>query len=187
MKGKVGKPKVKKMNLEETLPSPFARRVEPPTQPIKADAAKKLTKKKKVRAPPGTAQSGPRPSHTLHPSSQSDVDLAVKLEFDEDGLGGEGGAGDNSVAKAKAPRVRKEKKEPGTDVLPVEAPVCLDCPLTPLVPFRSSQGEETGGTQRHQEGEEEEPLVRGRVQVRQRAGEQRAGRPPREQVPEGVG
>lgn len=49
VKGKVGKPKAKKMNLEETLPSPFARRVEPPTQPIKADAAKKLTKKKKVR------------------------------------------------------------------------------------------------------------------------------------------
>lgn len=48
VKGKVGKPKVKKMNLEETLPSPFARRVEPPTQPIKSDAAKKLTKKKKV-------------------------------------------------------------------------------------------------------------------------------------------
>lgn len=48
VKGKVGKPKVKKLNLEETLPSPFARRVEPPTQPIKSDAAKKLTKKKKV-------------------------------------------------------------------------------------------------------------------------------------------
>lgn len=50
VKGKVGKPKAKKMNLEETLPSPFARRVEPPTQPIKSDAAKKLTKKKKVTA-----------------------------------------------------------------------------------------------------------------------------------------
>uniref|UniRef100_A0A674NTL5 DNA topoisomerase 2 n=1 Tax=Takifugu rubripes TaxID=31033 RepID=A0A674NTL5_TAKRU len=87
VKGKVGKPKVKKMNLEETLPSPFARRVEPPTQPIKSDAAKKLTKKKKV----------PRDD----------------LEIDEDGLGGEGGAGENSVAKPKAPRVRKEKKEPG--------------------------------------------------------------------------
>lgn len=61
VKGKVGKAKVKKMNLEETLPSLFARRVEPPTQPIKADAAKKLTKKKKVRArrpvwPPGFSQ-----------------------------------------------------------------------------------------------------------------------------------
>uniref|UniRef100_H3DLE0 DNA topoisomerase 2 n=1 Tax=Tetraodon nigroviridis TaxID=99883 RepID=H3DLE0_TETNG len=90
VKGKVGKPKVKKMNLEETLPSPFARRVEPPTQPIKADAAKKLTKKKK-----------------------SDADPAVKLEFDEDGVGGEGATGDSSVVKAKAPRARKEKKEPG--------------------------------------------------------------------------
>lgn len=48
VKGKVGKPKVKKMNLEETLPSPFGRRVDPPTQPIKSDAAKKLTQKKKV-------------------------------------------------------------------------------------------------------------------------------------------
>lgn len=49
VKGKVGKPKAKKMNLEETMPSPFGRRVDPPTQPLKADAAKKLTKKKKVR------------------------------------------------------------------------------------------------------------------------------------------
>ena len=48
VKGKVGKPKAKKMNLEETLPSPFGRRVEPPTQAIRSDAAKKMTKKKKV-------------------------------------------------------------------------------------------------------------------------------------------
>ncbi|XP_029976326.1 DNA topoisomerase 2-beta isoform X2 [Salarias fasciatus] len=90
VKGKVGKPKVKKLNLEETLPSPFGRRVEPPKQAIKSDAAKKLTKKKK-----------------------SDSDLAVKMEFDEEG-GGDGAAGENSVVKAKTPRVKKEKKEPGT-------------------------------------------------------------------------
>lgn len=90
VKGKVGKPKVKKMNLEETLPSPYARRVEPPTQPIKADAAKKLTKKKK-----------------------SDADPGLKLDMDEDGVGGEGGTGDSSASKAKAPRAKKEKKEPG--------------------------------------------------------------------------
>ncbi|MEQ2203426.1 hypothetical protein XENOCAPTIV_029898 [Xenoophorus captivus] len=58
VKGKVGKPKVKKMNLEETMPSPFGRRVDPPTQPIKSDAAKKLTKKKKV-----TTQSSPIINH----------------------------------------------------------------------------------------------------------------------------
>ncbi|XP_074542772.1 DNA topoisomerase 2-beta isoform X2 [Halichoeres trimaculatus] len=90
VKGKVGKPKVKKMNLEETMPSPFGRRIEPPTQPIKSDAAKKLTKKKK-----------------------SDTDTSVKLEFDDDGLGAEGGTAENSVAKPKTPRVKKEKKEPG--------------------------------------------------------------------------
>lgn len=50
VKGKVGKPKVKKMQLEETLPSPFGRRIEPQvTLAMKADASKKLTKKKKVR------------------------------------------------------------------------------------------------------------------------------------------
>ncbi|XP_032378178.1 DNA topoisomerase 2-beta isoform X2 [Etheostoma spectabile] len=90
VKGKVGKPKAKKLNLEETMPSVFGRRVEPPTQAIRSDAAKKLTKKKK-----------------------SDIDPAVKLEFDEEGLGVEGAAGEISVAKPKAPRVKKEKKEPG--------------------------------------------------------------------------
>ncbi|XP_058475519.1 DNA topoisomerase 2-beta isoform X1 [Solea solea] len=96
LKGKVGKPKVKKMNLEETLPSPFGRRVEPPAQLVKSDAAKKLTKKKKV-----------------------DADSAIKLEIDDDALGGEGGTGESTVAvsvpvpKPKTPRVKKEKKEPG--------------------------------------------------------------------------
>lgn len=119
VKGKVGKPKAKKLNLEETLPSPFARRVEPPSQPIKSDAAKKMTKKKKVpRGDDHLTKESLEPSYTSWFPSQSDADPAVKLEFDEDGLGGEAGAGDNSVAKPKAPRVRKEKKEPGTDLQP---------------------------------------------------------------------
>lgn len=55
VKGKVGKPKVKKIQLEETLPSPFGRRVEPQiTQAMKADASKKMIKKKKVRAERGS-------------------------------------------------------------------------------------------------------------------------------------
>lgn len=49
--------------------------------------------------------------------SQGEADAAVKLEFDDDGLGGEGGTGENSAAKPKAPRVKKEKKEPGQMVL----------------------------------------------------------------------
>ncbi|XP_037651139.1 DNA topoisomerase 2-beta isoform X2 [Sebastes umbrosus] len=91
VKGKVGKPKAKKLNLEETMPSPYGRRVEPPTQAIRSDAAKKMTKKKK-----------------------SDIDPAVKLEFDEDGLGVEEKTGENSVVKPKTPRAKREKKEPGT-------------------------------------------------------------------------
>ena len=59
VKGKVGKPKVKKIHLEETLPSPYGRRVEPPSQPMKADTAKKLTKRKKVRGSRAGADCGP--------------------------------------------------------------------------------------------------------------------------------
>ncbi|XP_024151279.1 DNA topoisomerase 2-beta [Oryzias melastigma] len=88
VKGKVGKPKAKKMNLEETMPSPFGRRVDPPSQPVKSDAAKKLSKKKKP-----------------------ELDQ-VKLEFDDD-EGGAAAAAENSVSKPKTPRVKKEKKEPG--------------------------------------------------------------------------
>lgn len=44
---------------------------------------------------------------------QGEADSTIKMEFDDDGVGGEGGTGENSVAKPKAPRVKKEKKEPG--------------------------------------------------------------------------
>ncbi|XP_055732864.1 DNA topoisomerase 2-beta-like isoform X4 [Salvelinus fontinalis] len=105
VKGKVGKPKVKKLHLEETLPSPYGRRVVPTiTQAMKTDASKKMTKKKK-----------------------GDADLVMKLEFDDEMgvLGSDGGTGENSLnsssntpaptpAKPKAPRVKREKKEPGT-------------------------------------------------------------------------
>lgn len=122
VKGKVGKPKAKKMNLEETMPSPFGRRVEPPTQAIRSDAAKKMTKKKKVTTrniiqKKEKWNQASQDCYRLCFSSQSDIDPAVKLEFDEDGLGAEGGAaagaGENSVVKPKAPRVKREKKEPG--------------------------------------------------------------------------
>ncbi|XP_077405664.1 DNA topoisomerase 2-beta [Vanacampus margaritifer] len=90
VKGKVGKPKAKKLNLEETMPSPFGRKVDPPSQPLKSDASKKLTKKKKV-----------------------DSDSALKLEGDDDDLVQDAATGDSTVVKSKTPRVKKEKKEPG--------------------------------------------------------------------------
>ncbi|XP_061738599.1 DNA topoisomerase 2-beta isoform X2 [Nerophis ophidion] len=87
VKGKVGKPKAKKLNLEETMPSPFGRRVDPPSQPLKSDSTKKVPKKKKV-----------------------DTDPALKLEGDDDG---DAAAGETPAIKPKTPRVKKEKKEPG--------------------------------------------------------------------------
>lgn len=48
IKGKVGKPKVKKLQLEETMPSPYGRRIVPEITAMKADASRKLLKKKKV-------------------------------------------------------------------------------------------------------------------------------------------
>ncbi|XP_054619787.1 DNA topoisomerase 2-beta isoform X3 [Dunckerocampus dactyliophorus] len=91
VKGKVGKPKAKKLNLEETMPSPFGRRVDPPAQPLKSDSTKKVGKRKKV-----------------------DSDPALKLEGDDDGLGGDAATGESPAIKPKTPRVKKEKKEPGT-------------------------------------------------------------------------
>ncbi|MGH0142037.1 UNVERIFIED_CONTAM: hypothetical protein FKN15_075068 [Acipenser sinensis] len=118
VKGKVGKPKIKKLQLEETLPSPYGRRIVPQiTQAMKADASRKMTKKKKATLPA-----------TQQPILQGEVDsMAVKIEFDEeqDGMTEEG-SGLNSIntsvitptntpaVKVKTPRVKKEKKEPGT-------------------------------------------------------------------------
>lgn len=49
IKGKVGKPKMKKLHLEETMPSPFGRRIVPQiTSAMKADASKKLLKRKRA-------------------------------------------------------------------------------------------------------------------------------------------
>ncbi|XP_019712887.1 DNA topoisomerase 2-beta [Hippocampus comes] len=90
VKGKVGKPKAKKLNLEETMPSPFGRRVDPPSLLLKSDATKKLTKKRKI-----------------------DSDPVLKLEGDDDLLGQDATTGESSVVKPKTPRVKKDKKEPG--------------------------------------------------------------------------
>ncbi|XP_061700038.1 DNA topoisomerase 2-beta isoform X2 [Syngnathoides biaculeatus] len=87
VKGKVGKPKGRKLNLEETMPSPFGRRVDPPSQPLKSDVYKKVTKKKKVNSDP-----------------------ALKLEGDEDALGQDAATGEGPMVK---PRVKKDNKEPG--------------------------------------------------------------------------
>ncbi|XP_042328062.1 DNA topoisomerase 2-beta isoform X1 [Sceloporus undulatus] len=100
IKGKVGKPKVKKLHLEETMPSPFGRRIVPQiTSAMKADASKKLLKKKK-----------------------GDLDtIAIKLEFDEEfGVTPVEDPGEDMLNSsgpvAKTPKPKREKKDPGTRV-----------------------------------------------------------------------
>ncbi|XP_077446085.1 DNA topoisomerase 2-beta isoform X3 [Stigmatopora argus] len=90
VKGKIGKPKAKKMNLQETMPSPFGRRVDPPSHPLKCDLNKKLTKKKKV-----------------------DIDSLLKVEDGDDDLGQDTARPQSPLVKPKNPRVKKDKKEPG--------------------------------------------------------------------------
>ncbi|CAJ0964567.1 unnamed protein product, partial [Ranitomeya imitator] len=97
IKGKIGKPKMKKLQLEETLPSMYGRRIEPQISAMKADVSKKMLKKKK-----GEMDS-----------------LALKLEFDDEfgTIAAEGGGEDSQtttpVKPVKVKRERKEK-EPGS-------------------------------------------------------------------------
>ncbi|XP_072216503.1 DNA topoisomerase 2-beta-like [Excalfactoria chinensis] len=100
IKGEVGKPKMEKLQLEETMTSPFGRRIVPQiTSAMKADASRKLLKRQK-----GDADS-----------------VAIKMEFDEEFGGAQAaGGGDDSVNTAapadKIVKVKREKEEPGTRV-----------------------------------------------------------------------
>ena len=99
IKGKVGKPKVKKLQLEETMPSPYGRRIVPEITAMKADASRKLLKKKK--GDPDTT--------------------VVKVEFDEEFSGTPAeGTGEETLTPSapvnKGPKPKREKKEPGTRV-----------------------------------------------------------------------
>ncbi|XP_078475411.1 DNA topoisomerase 2-alpha-like isoform X1 [Lampetra planeri] len=97
VKGKVGKPKMKRLQLEETQPSPYGRRVVPQvTLAMKAEASKKLGRKKvKTEGVDGTP---------------------VKMEPGEDGGGG---GGEDSESRPLVRRTAKrapkaDKSEPGS-------------------------------------------------------------------------
>ncbi|KAM8966600.1 DNA topoisomerase 2-beta isoform 2-T2 [Pelodytes ibericus] len=95
IKGKIGKPKMKKLLLEETLPSLYGRRIEPQISAMKADASKKMLKKKK-----------------------GEIDsLALKLEFDDEfgSMPAEGGEdSQNTTPSVKPVKQKRERKEPGS-------------------------------------------------------------------------
>ncbi|KAM4706361.1 DNA topoisomerase 2-beta [Rhinophrynus dorsalis] len=94
IKGKIGKPKMKKLQLEETLPSMYGRRIEPQISAMKADASKKMLKKKK-----------------------GEIDsMALKLEFDDEfgSTPAEGGEDSQTTTPMKPVKPKREKKEPGS-------------------------------------------------------------------------
>ncbi|XP_063308256.1 DNA topoisomerase 2-beta isoform X2 [Pelobates fuscus] len=94
IKGKVGKPKIKKLQLEETLPSPYGRRIEPQISAMKADANKKMQKKKK-----------------------GEIDsIALKLEFEDElsSIPPEGGEDSQNITPVKPVKPKRERKEPGS-------------------------------------------------------------------------
>ncbi|XP_018425661.1 PREDICTED: DNA topoisomerase 2-beta isoform X1 [Nanorana parkeri] len=96
VKGKVGKPKTKKLQLEETLPSMYGRRIEPQISAMKADVSKKMLKKKK-----GEMDS-----------------LAMKMEFDDEfgSTPAEGGEDSQTpiIVKPVKPKREKKEREPGS-------------------------------------------------------------------------
>ncbi|XP_053322154.1 DNA topoisomerase 2-beta [Spea bombifrons] len=94
IKGKVGKPKMKKLHLEETMPTLDGRRIEPQISAMKADASKKMLKKKK-----------------------GEIDsIALKLEFDDEfgSIPAEAGEDSQNITPIKLVKPKRERKEPGS-------------------------------------------------------------------------
>ncbi|KAK2090239.1 DNA topoisomerase 2-beta, partial [Saguinus oedipus] len=152
IKGKVGKPKVKKLQLEETMPSPYGRRIIPEITAMKADASKKLLKKKK-----------------------GDLDTAaVKVEFDEEfsGVPVEG-AGEEALTPSapinKGPKPKREKKEPGTRVR--KTPTSSGKPTAKKVKKRNPWSDDESKSE--SDLEETEPVVIPRDSLLRRAAAER--------------
>uniref|UniRef100_A0A2K6K1T2 DNA topoisomerase 2 n=1 Tax=Rhinopithecus bieti TaxID=61621 RepID=A0A2K6K1T2_RHIBE len=152
IKGKVGKPKVKKLQLEETMPSPYGRRIIPEITAMKADASKKLLKKKK-----------------------GDLDTAaVKVEFDEEfsGVSVEGAGEEALIPSApinKGPKPKREKKEPGTRVR--KTPTSSGKPSAKKVKKRNPWSDDESKSE--SDLEETEPVVIPRDSLLRRAAAER--------------
>uniref|UniRef100_A0A8C2TR41 DNA topoisomerase 2 n=1 Tax=Coturnix japonica TaxID=93934 RepID=A0A8C2TR41_COTJA len=98
IKGEVGKPKMKKLQLEETMSSPFGRRIVPQiTSAMKADASRKLLKREKVnqlllqRTPSSTKSSAKKvkkrnPWSDDESKSESDLEESEPVIIPRDSL-----------------------------------------------------------------------------------------------------
>ncbi|KAF4026248.1 hypothetical protein G4228_018166 [Cervus hanglu yarkandensis] len=152
IKGKVGKPKVKKLQLEETMPSPYGRRVVPEITAMKADASKKLLKKRK-----------------------GDLDTTtVKVDFDEEFSGAAiEGTGEEALIPSapvnKGPKPKREKKEPGTRVR--KTPTSSGKPSAKKVKKRNPWSDDESKSE--SDLEETEPVVIPRDSLLRRAAAER--------------
>uniref|UniRef100_A0A8C5PWA0 DNA topoisomerase 2 n=1 Tax=Leptobrachium leishanense TaxID=445787 RepID=A0A8C5PWA0_9ANUR len=151
IKGKVGKPKMKRLQLEETLPSPYGRRIEPQISAMKADASKKLQKKKK-----------------------GEIDsMALKLEFDDEfgSLPAEGGEDSQNTTPVKPTKVKREKKEPSSRTKkPILTP---KSPVAKKVKKRNPWSEDELKSDSDLEEVEVEPVVIPRDNLLRRAAAER--------------
>ncbi|XP_048373164.1 DNA topoisomerase 2-alpha [Sphaerodactylus townsendi] len=106
IKGKGGKPKVKKQNLTEVMPSPHGRRVVPRvTEEMKMDATKKLKRKIKIEKTDLVGVQGESPESDKEPTNLKQR-LAKKCKT-------EPGAKNQSVLPFKP--VKKAKRNPWSD------------------------------------------------------------------------
>ncbi|KAL8175960.1 UNVERIFIED_CONTAM: DNA topoisomerase 2-alpha [Gekko kuhli] len=106
IKGKGGKPKVKKLHLTEVMPSPHGRRVVPRvTQEMKMDATKKLKRKIKTEKPDLVGGQGESPESDKEPGGLKQR-LAKKIKL-------EPGTKKQSVLPFKP--VKKAKRNPWSD------------------------------------------------------------------------
>lgn len=152
VKGKVGKAKVKKLQLEETMPSPYGRRIVPEITAMKADASRKLLKKKK--GDPDTT--------------------VVKVEFDEEFSGTPvEGTGEETLTPSapvnKGPKPKREKKEPGTRVR--RTPASTGKPNAKKVKKRNPWSDDESKSE--SDLEEAEPVVIPRDSLLRRAAAER--------------
>uniref|UniRef100_A0A8C2TKT0 DNA topoisomerase 2 n=1 Tax=Coturnix japonica TaxID=93934 RepID=A0A8C2TKT0_COTJA len=85
IKGEVGKPKMKKLQLEETMSSPFGRRIVPQiTSAMKADASRKLLKREKVnQLTPSSTKSSAKKVKKRNPWSDDESKSESDLEESE--------------------------------------------------------------------------------------------------------
>nr|XP_033774214.1 DNA topoisomerase 2-alpha isoform X2 [Geotrypetes seraphini] len=145
IKGKVGKPKLKKLQLEETMPSPHGRRVIPRiTTAMKAEATKKVKKRLKGEDPIAIKMEFGEEfeGSSLEQSNREPLSLAERLSKKTKTDAGAKGTKGKKQAKLPFKPVKKEKRNPwsGSDSesMDSEEPNTIEVTSRESVPRRAA-------------------------------------------------